>query len=283
LIPYQLFEKKTSMYFRIISILLISFSPFCFLSRSVHADLVAAWHFDEGSGTTAAAAFGSVNGTLNGSSSFVGTGISGGAVSLSSAGNGFVDMGNNFSLNGNTTFSIVTWVRLNQGDTNGYIVSGRHQATVVSGYFLAVNNAGSGSGEVTGGGMFYQSYPNPVSGNLGINDGNWHMLVGVHDFATSESRLYVNGILRDSKPYNAFGLSNANFAVGGILNAAGNQMVGSYNGMVDEVSIWDHALTGTEVMYLFDNPGSLTTVPEPSSFGLLSGLGLVMVRRERKK
>ncbi|HMO14522.1 MAG TPA: hypothetical protein PKD64_08985 [Pirellulaceae bacterium] len=111
----------------ILTILVVSFSLCCMLSSSSRADLVAAWHFDDGSGTTATAAFGSVNGTLNGSANFVGGGISGGAVSLSSAGSGFVDMGNNFAFNGGSTFSIVSWVQLIPGDNTGYIFAGRHQ------------------------------------------------------------------------------------------------------------------------------------------------------------
>lgn len=231
------------------------------------ADVIAAWHFDEESGTTAAAARGSVDGTLADGAAFTPDGVSGGAVAISPDGNGFVDMGNNFGFEGNSTFSIVVWVRLGNGDTTPYIVAGRHQATNVSGYFAGVNNTNSGSGEVTGGAIFYQAYPNPVSGNIAINDGQWHQIVGVHDFAGNKAQLFVDGVLLDTESHKAFGLAPANFAVGGILNAAGNQMVRSFAGTVDEVSIWDEALTPEEIVHLRDNPGTLQ-LPEASGLAI---------------
>ena len=218
------------------------------------ADVIAAWHFDESSGSTAFAAAGTVNGSLMGDADFTPGGVSGGAVNMSIAGTGFVDMANNFGLEGNSTFSLVTWVKLANGDTNGYLVAGRHQATIIAGYFNGVNNTGSGSGEVTGGGIFYQAYPNPVSVDLALNDGGWHQIVGVHDFAGNQARLYVDGVLRDTQLYDPFALSAANFAVGGALNSAGTQMISSLTGTVDEVSIWSRALTSSDVEYLFNNP-----------------------------
>ncbi|MCP9934861.1 cadherin-like domain-containing protein [Cyanobium sp. Candia 9D4] len=232
---------------------------------STDPQVLAAWRFNETSGSTAFAAAGSVNGSLLGNASFTAGGLSGGAVTMSTAGNGFVDMGNNFSFgNTNSTFSLVSWVKLQSGDTNGYIVAGRHQAGAIAGYFNGINNTNSGSGEVTGGAIFYQSYPNPVSSNLSLNDGNWHQIIGVHDFnngTASLSRLYVNGELRDTEGYTGFNSSLANFSVGGILNAAGTQMIGALTGTVDEVSIWNRALTASDARYLYANPGALAVTP----------------------
>jgi hypothetical protein len=249
---------------------------------SARGDVVAAWHFDEAGGSTAFAAAGSVDGALMGDAQFVSGGISGGAVSMTSASSGLVDMGNNFAFDGNSTFSIVAWLLINDGDTNGYLAVGRHQASVIAGYFLGINNTGSGSGEVTGGGIYYQSYPNPVSQDLGLKDGTWHQLVGVHDFAANEARLYVDGMLRDTQAYDSFGISAANFAVGGILNAAGTQMVGSLNGTVDEVSLWNRALTDSDVAYLYNNPGALV-IPEPATLGLFNILSLVAIASRRRR
>lgn len=249
---------------------------------TARGDVIAAWHFDELAGLTAFAAAGSVDGALMGDASFLAGGISGGAVNMTTGGNGLVDMGNNFSFDGNSTFSIVAWFQLNNGDSNGYMIAGRHQSTVAAGYFLSVNDIGSASGEVAGGGSFFQSYPNPVSANLGLNDGGWHQVVGVHDFAANQTQLYVDGILRDTKPYNPFAASAANFAVGGIFNPAGTQMVGILTGAADEVSIWDNALNSTQVAYLYNNPGALA-VPEPTALAVLNGVAILVFARRRQR
>ncbi|HMO14523.1 MAG TPA: PEP-CTERM sorting domain-containing protein [Pirellulaceae bacterium] len=92
----------------------------------------------------------------------------------------------------------------------------------------------------------------------------------------------MDGILRDTKTYSAFGLSNANFAIGGVLNAAGNQMVGSFNGFVDEVSLWSRALNDADVAYLYNNPGALV-IPEPSSFLLIGAVAMLCGFRPARK
>jgi len=247
------------------------------------ADLIASWHFDESSGSTAFAAVGSVNGTLTGDASFITGGISGGAASMSKTGGGFIDMGDNFDLNGSSSFSIVAWVRLANEDTDGHIIAGRTQRSFATGYYLAINDVDSGSGEVDGGGMFYQAYPNAVSSDLGLNDGQWHQLVGVHDFAADEAYLYVDGILRGTEDFDSVPSVAAKFAVGAILNTAGTQMDSTLTGDVDEIALWDHALSSTEVVNLFNNPGA-AAVPEPSSIVLLSSLsfaGIALRRRRR--
>ena len=255
------------------------------MGNTLHAQVFAlsAWHFNESSGSTAFDSVGSVNGTLVGNASFTAGGIFGNA--LNSGTTGFADMGNNFAFGGNTSFSLVAWVKMTAADANGYIPVGRHQSTVNAGYFLGVNNTGSGSGEVAGGGIFYQAFPNPVSTNLVVNDGNWHQLVGVHDFAANQTKLYVDNVLRDTKTFTSFTASNANFAVAAILNSAGNQMFHDYTGLVDEVSVWNFPLTASDVTYLFTNPG-VVAVPEPATWlliGLASLTGTCLFRRKRSK
>ena len=54
-------------------------------------------------------------------------------------------------------------------------------------------------------------------------------------------------------------------------------------GLMDEVAIWDRALSGEEARGLYYS--ALALVPEPGSFVLLAlgGLALVAVRRRRRK
>ena len=75
----------------------------------LRAGLVAHWTFDETGGTVAHDSAGGLNGTLSPTGAgFVPGGISGNAVSLSQAANGFVNMGNVLALT-NGDFSVVAW------------------------------------------------------------------------------------------------------------------------------------------------------------------------------
>src|SRR5438045_6562567 len=80
------------------------------------ARALAHWKFDETNGLVAHDSVGTYNGTLASSgASFVPGGISGGALSLSKANNGIVNMGNVLGLE-NTDFSLIVWIKMAAGD-----------------------------------------------------------------------------------------------------------------------------------------------------------------------
>ena len=88
-----------------------------------------------------------------------------------------------------------------------------------------------------------QLRPSPA---LNAADGNWHHVVGVHDAATSTVYLYVDGsevAKQTSTTFSADFASTEGVSVGW-LNIAPNYY---FNGTLDEVAIYDRALTATEV------------------------------------
>lgn len=252
-----------------------------FCAQNAVADVVAQWHFDEAGGMVAEDSVGSIDGVLAGDASFVGGGISGNAVSMTIGGGGLVNMGDNFGF---TTgdFSIVSWVQLAMGDaTPGYFIAGKHRSTQVAGYFLNINSTG-GYGAVDKA-FFYESNPsgglNPSS-STSINDGNWHQVVGVYN-AGGLAEIFVDGNLEDSAAAHTIGGITQSFLIGGISDSGGTPF-GSLNGMVDEVQLYDHALTTGEVQFLFDNPSSVAGVPEPATGAILAlSLCTVLMRRRR--
>lgn len=257
--------------------LLIMFVSVCRLDAAA----VARWSFDSSpGGNVVPDEIGSVNGTLSGDAAFVSGGISGNAVAMTSLGNGLVDMGNNFGFTGNQTFTIQAWVKTSV--MAGNIVVSKHVAGFTNGYWLGLNNTNDGGvNEPIGSFKFYQSDSNSLnSGNSAINNDTWHQLVGVHDGVNNHIRIYLDGtrvpLPNSTDPLNSIGANTAPFSVGGIISA-GN-LVSAYTGLVDEVWIWDHALTDEEVSFYFNNP---TGVPEPSSIVLLglSALGMLVRRR----
>lgn len=250
----------------------------CGLATSSHASLVAWYQFDEEAGATLA-----LN-QLPGSTGAIGTnvttrvaGISGHAYSFTGGAtvNDIVDMGNasffsSINTTGQLTFS--AWVNTTDilGDRNTVVFAGSD--TITNNYAdLGVNaligeatarNRPAGASPAQQTGIF--------SSGFVVNDGAWHNIVMTIDLSTSELILYVDGIPTNVQ-FMAASLFPAfnNFEVGR-LGRAGTPVDG-FLGLIDDVQIYDTALSETQVQFLFDNPG--VAIPEPSAL-VLAGLGL---------
>lgn len=105
-----------------------------------------------------------------------------------------------------------------------------------------------------------------ADGVTDVPPGEWHHVCGTYDGGTI--RLYVNGLLDGTKLYNGGITTNAfDVSIGENLEAPNRY----WRGMIDDVQIYDHALSGQEVGELSDrgratiygHPG-LTVAPAPS-------------------
>ncbi len=75
-----------------------------------------------------------------------------------------------------------------------------------------------------------------------VNDGNWHYVVGTFDDVADELKIYIDGLLENTLSTSFVPLTGSFPLYMG--SGAGS---GSYNGSTDEVSIWNRALSATEV------------------------------------
>src|SRR2546430_1553204 len=222
------------------------------------AKALAHWKFDETSGTIAHDSMGSFDGTLSpAGAAFVSGGVSSGALSLSKTYNGFVNMGNLVGL-ANTDFSLVAWVKMTAGDTSDAVLLAKHAAYTRNGYVLIVNSIGTrlpnnkaafidgGSGVAA-----YTPEETPYS-TTSVNDGNWHQVVAVYEQGGMRS-IYVDGApAEDSKLSQPFNQNSVAFLIGGV-NYSGVP-TGRFDGLIDEVQIYNYALASSEVDFLFQNP-----------------------------
>ncbi len=248
------------------------------LARPAPAAVIAAWNFDEGSGATAYAAVGSVDGALNGTASFVGGGVQGGAVSISSSGNGMVDFGSSLFPSG--SFAVEAWVKTTSS-VGGAVAF--HRAGIAAGYLLAFGDIADGCGGGAGQANFYVAYPCSGHSATAVNDDAWHQLVGVYDGAMSQ--IYVDGALASQStggnPLIAPPVGTI-MAAGGIMNALGSP-VGAYDGLLDNVRLYGAALSAAEVSALYSAVTEQPTqAPEPASLAVLVAgvLGLAGLRRK---
>jgi hypothetical protein len=57
---------------------------------------------------------------------------------------------------------------------------------------------------------------------------------------------------------------------------------GQFDGLIDEVAIWDRALDATDVSALYNGGAGINLVPEPST-ALLLGMGLTFLGAGRRR
>lgn len=246
------------------------------MAETASASFVAHWGFDEIGGTTAFDSVGGVNGTLVGGASFTTTGgIAGGAIQIT---NGYVEMGNNFAST--PTFSVQAWVKTNPGDTTGMVPVAKHWAGIPQGYFLAINNIQDGYTQTNTEGFYSANGPYQTAvGGASVNDGLWHQLVGVYN--NGATSIYVDGSLAGSGSA-GYANNNAAFMIGGLFDSNGTPG-NAYHGLIDEVKIYNNALSVNDVKALYNS--TINPVPIPGAAWLFgSGLvGLVGTQLKRKK
>src|SRR5262245_12762216 len=222
------------------------------------AGIVAQWHFDESIGGITSDSVGSFHATLSATgASIVSGGVAGNAISLSRPDNGFVSMNNVLGfLSGD--FSIVLWTKTTE-TANDTLVLAKHEAFSENGYVMAINPTGGGGAPGKATFVVSEFVALGVTSSTSVNDGKWHQIVGVFE-SNGNERVYVDG-----SPGEATGATepmvanNAPFLIGG-ASVSGNAS-GRYTGMVDEVQVYDHALTDAEVDQLFAHPTQIVGAP----------------------
>jgi len=110
------------------------------------------------------------------------------------------------------------------------------------------------------------------------------VLTGKKEGGQGVGRVYVNGSEVSQSPqyFNLLG-SSAPFTTYLGTGEAGTAHL--LTGLLDEVQIYDGALQGWQVAYLYNNPGAVSPIPEPSALAIwglgLVGVGLCAWRRRR--
>jgi hypothetical protein len=220
------------------------------------------WRFNEGSGATAYDYVGGVNGTNVGGVVLANAGPnpSSGIVlppnfmglentNLAYTFNGttaMVNLPKPFAVN-RTAYSAVAWVRADQQTTNRVIIG------QLSSWCLRLD-AGSGIFPqlVPGGPNMPANQPNAannlLTGTKFIADGFWHQVAVVWDGEkANRAYLYVDGALDVMNNSSGLITTNANLVTIGAQGAASPHWLGD----IDEVAVYNRALTGAEIANLW--------------------------------
>ncbi|MES2659063.1 MAG: PQQ-dependent sugar dehydrogenase [Verrucomicrobiota bacterium] len=256
----------------------ISYFPLAVLlwGGRLDAALVGHYKFDEAAG--AAIALNQVAGSSTGAvGSAVTTGvagISGNAYRFnnSNAQAGIVDMGNAsffpaFTASGKLSFS--AWVKTNDttGNRNTAVFAGDNTAAnVYADLGVAAGQAGflgsasarnrpGGAAAAQQTGIFSSPAVAPV------NDNAWHHLVMTVDLSSAKLDLWVDGVLANTQ---AMAVANLpvfnNFEIGRLGRAT---PADPFDGFIDDVQVYDHVLSQSQVEYLHGNPGLAVSTSLP--------------------
>jgi len=109
-----------------------------------------------------------------------------------------------------------------------------------------------------------------LTSTTSVNDGNWHQIVGIRQ-PGGQNRLYVDGNLEHSLQSTNTQDNAGSFLLGG-YNSTSLAKVSSFTGALDEIQVYDRALSGLEIQMLevnptlqLEDPPAGALVPAPSA------------------
>lgn len=228
--------------------------------------LIDQWNFNEASGTTAANAVGGGgSATLMAGASFNGSG----SVTLNGSTDGtgnYIDLGN--ALSGLTSVTMEGWFTYTQDPNRNPLITALGSS---ANYYLRYNLYDSSyqtpnsyleaNNSWSGGGTTLAQTGAPAQSTLE------HVAI-VYDPANSYQAIYINGVLAASASRALLGLNS----IGGSDLMLGKSAFGgdpTLTGTIDQFSIYDGALTGSQIAA--DFAAGVTPVPEPSTFAMVAG------------
>jgi len=213
--------------------------------------MVSHWTFDETSGTIACDCCGTSDGNVAGATWT--TGLVGGALEFTSGDYVFVPVTSALNITG--AVSVEAWIRKPPGA--GSILMASDPSFVSFLLYVqsppAANNAAAFQCQHSG--------TTRVFGTTDVSDGEWHHVVGVRDPVMNELRIYVDGQLENtSSPSYSNVVTRMNIGQYSYWGAL------PYVGQIDEVVIWNIALTDEQVLERYEAVmGSPESEPEATA------------------
>jgi hypothetical protein len=220
---------------------------------------------NEGTGTTAADSSNAGNGfdgTLGGDAAWTDSKYKNGPYAVDFDGaSDYIDLGTSTTLVPNTAFSLSIWALPDDFDNIYQRMISRWTSGAGSPAYSYILMNGNGNGKI----RFYVMQASLVGSGTYIETddvvmtaGDWHHIVATYSGGDSRMRIYVNGSLVDftiagnpaSVPASISATTGAKLALGMNLGGSGAYHR-SWDGALDEFSLWNVELTADQVSYIY--------------------------------
>ena len=160
-------------------------------------------------------------------------------------------------VTGNSAFSTSTWVKTTSTGLFFFFGNG----TLNSSFYISVETGGAYSGNVRVGNFGTDLFTSSAS----VNDGNWHHVAFTSDGTTS--KLYINGSESNSTSHT--------WAISADIIELGRGTSSYYfNGSLDQVRVFNKALSSSEITTLYGESNTSTTKSTTDIFDDGSGVAL---------
>ena len=175
------------------------------------------------------------------------------------------------------TLSISAWVNVNQFDQGWQAVIAHGEG---SDYRIARRGGGSNILSYAGGAG---DIPGDDSTGPNVNDGEWHHVVAISPNGAPTELWVDGGLVATGNPATLTDNGSGRLMIGGNPDTSGNDFR-TWDGGIDDVGMWDRALTGDEIGQIFRAGAQgvpLSQVPEPGAglMALMATCGLALLRR----
>jgi VCBS repeat-containing protein len=217
--------------------------------------LLGYWKFDEGSGTTAADSSDyHNNGTLSGGAAFTTTAApityyaDPGSLRVSSVTTGVVTVTNSAVNRLTNNFTAMGWIRPNS----------------VSGYQRVIATARTKSNNGWSMGLWYGTLLFSTNGkkdyyssssSSGLKAGQWYHVAAVMDSSNAVT-FYLDGVLVGTIAGASPAVADTDdvLQIGGSTASGGSALIDPFNGLIDDLRVYDHAMTASDIADLVGVP-----------------------------
>jgi hypothetical protein len=228
--------------------------------------LVAYWPLNEGKGATTSDLSGNGNdGTLNGGPIWV-DGKFGGALDFDGT-DDHVDCGNPSILDfGTSNFTVSAWIKTTNAAGETIFGNGGDNSGGIRVRLYVEGNPGV---KILVDDDISKYDP---EGDIAVLDGQWHHIVGMR--RGTALRVYIDGVEDQGATahgestipaaYDISGTSQHNAYIGAQTSHTSGDLIKFFGGLIDDVALWNRALTVEEISYLWNNGvGNPVDVSDP--------------------